>query len=202
MTSDISANPSTDKTLTVGKRLSREDRHAHLLGLAITAYADLGVERAGHGDVAKLANVSTATVFNYFPTRRALTDAVFERVCEVNRAIFADTSPASETTRDEIIRLAGRYNDLIQNNPDIIKVGLNWSVSFGDTVRPQYLKFQDEILSLIQSRLKGSRQGLSDARIILGAATTLSMMTLDKSSPDTLARFITRVASALDQPDR
>ena len=61
-------------------RMSPQERQSQLLTVAITVYARMGVERAGHGDVAKLAGVSTATVFNYFPTREALTTAVLRAV--------------------------------------------------------------------------------------------------------------------------
>ena len=65
------------------KRLPSELRREQLLAYAMMCYADLGVMRAGHGDVAKRANLSTATVFNYFPTRSALTQAVFQEVYNV-----------------------------------------------------------------------------------------------------------------------
>jgi len=73
-----------------GKRLTPEARRKQLMDAAIACYGEMGVERAGHGDIAKRVGVSTATVFNYFGTRESLTEAVFENVYDVFRDMFAD----------------------------------------------------------------------------------------------------------------
>ncbi len=57
------------------RRLDPGARRMQLLEHAICAFADAGIERAAHADVAGRAQVSTPTVFKYFPTRDALVDA-------------------------------------------------------------------------------------------------------------------------------
>ena len=68
-------------------RLDPAQRRAQLLACAITAFAEVGISRAGHAEVARRAGVSVPTVFVYFPTREALVDAVLG---EVGRYIVED----------------------------------------------------------------------------------------------------------------
>ena len=178
-------------------RMSPEERQAQLLAVAITIYGRMGVERAGHGDVAKLAGVSTATVFNYFPTREALTDAVLKAVKSHVRDSF-DSTASIATGTPRLLALAATFHALIDNHADIVKVLLNWSVSFGVDIRPRFLEFQEETLNMLHDAIndnqrEGHKGERADARIIFGAATTLAMMKLDDSSPETIAKFIQRV---------
>jgi len=62
------------------RRYTPEQRRSQLVKVAIETFADKGIERAGHGDIAKRAGVSTATVFNYFPTKDALTLDVLKEI--------------------------------------------------------------------------------------------------------------------------
>jgi len=178
------------------KRLSPEERRAQLLKMAMKAYANLGVERAGHGDVAKLAGVSTATVFNYFPTRTALTNAVLDHVESRVYLVFKELPDDEFTPAEHIVVLAETYKKLVAENDDTMKVFLNWAVSFGPDVRPHYLSFQDNVLSFIQSRLTDAEDDRSDARLILAAALSYAAMNLDHTSDEVLQRFIDRVQKA------
>ena len=40
----------------------------------VEVFARRGIGRGGHADIAEIAQVSVATVFNYFPTREDLVD--------------------------------------------------------------------------------------------------------------------------------
>lgn len=186
-------------------RMSPQDRQSQLLAVAITVYARMGVERAGHGDIAKLAGVSTATVFNYFPTREALTHAVLNAVKSHVRSVF-ESAPDTKAGRPKILALAAAFNAMIESHVDIIKVLLNWSVSFGTETRPGFLEFQNELLNLLHdAKTDKARDGhkgeRADARIMLGASITLAMMKLDNSSPETIAKFIDRVVHIIDDTE-
>lgn len=196
----MSSNPKVESSSPKRTRLSSIERRKQLLNCALSAYANLGVERAGHGDVAKLAGVSTATVFNYFATREILTDAVFsiirEKFLEVFRVLPGDNSSASE----QVKKLAHTYSDFTEAQTDLIKVMLNWSVAFGPDVRRQFLDFQDQMLTIITNSLHGDSKGSkdrSDARLILAAADMFAQMKLDNTDEDTIGRFVERVANAL-----
>jgi len=179
------------------KRLTPEARREQLIIAAIACYGELGVERAGHGDIAKRAGVSTATVFNYLGTREALTEAVFEVVYDVFGRMFTSIPPPGISPREHVQRLAERYVFLVQEHPDILKVVLNWSSSFGQSVRPQYLLFQDWVLNGIQLRLHQSNSDRSDSRMILAAAYSYARMKLDNTPEDVLERFIARIVKAI-----
>ena len=178
------------------KRLSPEQRREQLLACAIMSYADLGVMRAGHGDVAKCAGVSTATVFNYFPTREALTQAVFQEVYNVFDRMF-DAFPIRPEHTGSLGFLSAAYEFLVAEHPDVAKVVLNWSASFSDEVRPAFLKFQSWVLSGIHTRLEPPRENMSDARIIMASAYQYARMKLDGTDQAVLDRFTARVMSAL-----
>jgi len=180
------------------KRLSPELRREQLLAYAMMCYADLGVMRAGHGDVAKRANVSTATVFNYFPTRSALTQAVFQEVYNVFDKMF-DAFPIQPQHIGSVGFLSAAYEFLVLENPEAAKVVLNWSASFNEEVRPAYLKFQSWLLSGIHSRLDPPRENMSDARIIMASAYGYTRMKLDGAEQEVLDRFTARVLSALSE---
>ncbi len=178
------------------KRLRSSDRQNQLLKMALKAYAKLGVERAGHGDVAKLAGVSTATVFKYFPTRTALTNAVLNHIkCRIND-LFKELPSDLLSPADHITLLANTYVQLVSENEDLIKVYLNWTVSYGPEVRPLYLAFQENILNFIHHRLTVDDGDRSDARLILAAAHSYAAMKLDHTSDEILKRFIERVRKA------
>ena len=191
----------------IRRRLSPDDRKAQLLKAAISCYARMGVERAGHGDIAKLSAVSTATVFNYYPTRDTLTNAVLRHIEQEVLSVF-DTPQNPQTldmtARSKILLLALKIDQIITQRPDVIKVLLNWSVSFGENIRPQFLAFQDNIINKIHTIIKGHEPfgnpgERAEARIIVGAALTYIMMKLDNSDAETLKTFVTRLTHLIPE---
>ena len=195
----ITEHPTLSKTPKIKRqRLSPADRRQQLLELAVTAYAQQGVERAGHGDIAKLTSASTATVFNYFPTREALTEAVLTYVSEkLISAISQNGETAGENPVEVLSHLILGLDALIDDSPDVAKVILNWSVSFGPSVRPQYLKFHDAVLTLLHQALRGQTTGSAgeraEARLIYAAAISYTTMKLDKSPEAVIKDYVTRV---------
>ena len=177
------------------QRLSPEARRQQLIELAMAVFAKDGLERAGHGDIAKLAGVSTATVFNYFPTREDLVDSVLDYIRGQIRAMF---DLMGEGTMGVGVMVTG-FNYLIETQPDLVKVFLRWSVAFGDSNRSAFLDFQEELLNAISSRLKSPQADRSEARIILGAADMYALMKLDNTPPDVIERFINRLLSVLGE---
>lgn len=180
-----------------GRRLTPEARRKQLMDAAIACYGELGVERAGHGDIAKRVGVSTATVFNYFRTREDLTEAVFENVYDVFKDMFEDMPAPDATPQERIQHMANGYALLVQTYPDVLKVTLNWSCSFGNSVRPEYLEFQKWILHGIQQRLPQETPDFSDARIILATAYNYARMKLDNTPDEILDRFVARIIMAI-----
>jgi len=180
---------------TTRQRLSPEERRRQLVNLAMEVFAKDGLERASHGDIAKLAGVSTATVFNYFPTREDLVEAVLDQIRHQVRLMF---NMMGDGTMGVSVMVAG-FDHLIVTQPNMIKTFLRWSVAFGDTNRAAFLSFQDELLNEISKRLKGPQKDRSEARIILGAADMYALMKLDNTPEDVIARFVERLLSVLGE---
>ncbi len=181
------------------QRLSPEQRRSQLINLAMQVFAKDGLERAGHGDIAKLASVSTATVFNYFPTREDLVEAVLEEIRVHIRTMFNNLGTAKAENAIGVRVMVAGFDQLINTQPDLVKVFLRWSVAFGHDIREAYLNFQEELLDSVSSRLMNAGPDRSDGRIILGSAHMYALMRLDRTSDDVTERFIERLLSVLGE---
>lgn len=177
-------------------RLSKNERQEQLLKCAITAYARTGVERTGHADVAKLAGVSTATVFNYFPTREALTEAVFGFLRSAIFRFIDKLPESSQTGSKQLLSIVEHYKDLTPFQSDVVKVYLNWSVAFSPDVRQKFLEFQDQALTSLTEKMSGPSDDRSDAKLLVAAASMYSHMKLDNTDAETIQRFVDRVSDA------
>lgn len=174
-------------------RLSPEARYNQLLDHAVKAFAASGIERAVHADVAALANVSTPTVFKYFPNREALVGAVLDRIeTTITELINRIPEDSKLTVRDMMDRLAQALSILCETQPDLMKVGLAWSVAFS-SVRERYVTFQERKLDMLSARLSSTAQERSDARILLGVALLYIRMHFDGSSGDVRQRYVQRL---------
>ena len=121
-------------------RLSPEKRKQQLLDFALDVFARRGIGRAGHADIAEMANVSVATVFNYFPTREALVEQVLVQV--ENRFSQLLTQCLEEQDNSLHARLTGITHNLIDaviEQQDWLKVWFEWSTSVREEIWPQYI---------------------------------------------------------------
>ena len=183
------------------QRLSPEARRTQLLATAIDVFAEMGIERAGHSDIAKRAGVSTATVFNYFPSRDALVDAVLAEIQVIVDAMFASIIDLSDDMERRILQLASAYEAMVASQPAASKTFLKWGVSFDPEIRPQYLAFQSRILDRLVEFLPPSEDPRTEARLLFGAANMLATMTFDGATVDELVPYARRIAQVLAKPD-
>ena len=176
------------------RRSSPEARREQLLRHAICAFAEAGIERAVHADVAQKANVSTPTVFKYFPTRQALVDAVLERI-EFTIKGLLENIPDEVAISSELItrNWSNALSQLCETQPDVMKVSLLWSVAFS-SVRDRYIIFENLLLDMLKSRMGTQSADRSDARIMLASATLYIRMHFDGSSLDVRKRYVDRMA--------
>lgn len=177
----------------VRTRLDPAARKAQLLDHAVSAFATSGIERAVHADVAARAGVSTPTVFKYYPTRDALVDAVLDRIETRTMDLFSKIPEDAGLSAFEMTQsLAKAVEHLCQTEPDLMKVGLAWSVAFS-SVRERYLAFQNMQLDMLQARISRAEADRSDARIMLGAALLFIRMQYDGTSEDVRQRYVNRM---------
>jgi len=121
-------------------RLSPEKRKQQLLDFALEVFARRGIGRAGHADIAEMANVSVATVFNYFPTREALVEQVLTQV--ENRFSMLISECLGNQSKPLYPRLTCITHSLIDTvieQQDWLKVWFEWSTSVRDEIWPQFI---------------------------------------------------------------
>lgn len=180
------------------RRLDPQERRAQLLDHAISAFAEAGIERAAHADVAARAKVSTPTVFKYFPTREALVDAV---LCEVEQTLenLQTHLPSNIIlTSSELVRaLSGILSELCDQRPDLIRVSLIWSVAFSP-VRARYLSFESRLQAILSSLLHPETSDKSDSLILFATAKLFARMHFDETSAEVRRDYINRVCEILD----
>lgn len=192
--SDVSA---TSTKTSSRKRLSPDARRAQLLDTAMSVFAEMGLERAGHGDIAKRAGVSTPTVFNYFPTRDALVRAVLAQIEYLIDGLFAQVPPDSDTAEERMLAMAAGYTQLVRRYPDVAKTFLKWEVSFDPDIRPLYLEFQERNLDRLEAYVPAGPDQRTEARILYGSANMLATMGFDGTDPAVIQSYIRRLSSML-----
>ncbi len=184
------------------RRLSPEDRRKQLLHVGLKVFANLGLEGAGHANIAKAANVSTATVFNYFPTRPILTQELIWEIKSILNAEFkimtegwdyVNSSPASR-----IYHMAATYNRIIEERPEVFKAFLMWSVSFNKELRSEFVEFQDDIIKRLTTFMGDSLRNKGHARVLFGAANTLAMMRFDNYPVEDLTDYVVALTKGLE----
>lgn len=192
-------------------RLAPAERRNQLLGCAMRAFADAGVNRATHADVARLAEVSVPTVFVYFPTRETLVEAVLD---EVERFIIDETIvPVLSLPRpvpELLIQSGLTFTEAVRTHPDYARVWLDWSTAFRRDVWPRYLAFQSRVEALFKdTMLRGKRDGslvrrldVDDAaQLLVGTAHMLAQMTFMGRDPRQIEGFLRTLIDAFRGPD-
>ncbi len=141
-------------------RLSPDARSRQLMDHAIAVFAQRGIGRAGHAEIAERANVSFATVFNYFRTREELVDAVLG---EVESYLY---TLARQSHNPEISALAcieqfiDRYVDAAYEKGDYNLIALEWGASIRDDVWPRFTLFCERMLEITTGTLqRGEKNG-------------------------------------------
>lgn len=168
------------------KRLAPEARRAQLTPCAVAAVAAMGLERATHAEVARLAQVSVPTVFVYFPTREDLVAAVLDEVeAFLDRIVAA--SFALPVPGDRLMALARAFEHGADAERDVIRVWLDWSTAVRDDWWPGYLTVQARIAAHVAAAVRDHRGGrerkppasdVAAARIFVGSGHTVALMKL------------------------
>ena len=120
-------------------RLSPQKRKEQLHDIAIEVFARRGIGRGGHADIAEIAQVSVATVFNYFQTREDLVDEVLNQV-EKHYSEFINLSIDTDASAE--YNLNTLTNNIINSaiiGENWMKVWFEWSTSTREEVWPLFL---------------------------------------------------------------
>ncbi len=168
-------------------RLLPADRREQLLHHAVACFADHGVARATQAQVAARAGVSVSAVYSYFRTRADLVDAVLSVVADSILAmvggVAAQPGPAEAVLTELAVRTAGLADD----QPEMVRVWLDWSAGVRADTWPQFVALQSRLhrlVAAILARDPGTDAADSDsqarlasaARLFVGGAHTLALM--------------------------
>ncbi|WP_413111079.1 TetR/AcrR family transcriptional regulator [Thaumasiovibrio sp. DFM-14] len=146
----------TKKTRT---RLSPEKRKHQLLDFALDVFARRGIGRAGHADIADMANVSVATVFNYFPTREELVIQVLAQVEQRFDDILTLCFQQTElSTREKVSLLMHRLIEAVLDEKEWLKVWFEWSTSVREDIWPRYVSGNHRTLETLSKALDNARE--------------------------------------------
>ncbi len=120
-------------------RLSPQKRKLQLMEIALEVFAKRGIGRGGHADIAEIAQVSVATVFNYFPTREDLVDDVLTHVEHQFSNFLADNIDIDAYVKDNLYHLTHEMTTLVLQDCHWLKVWFEWSASTREEVWPLFL---------------------------------------------------------------
>lgn len=155
-------------------RLLPEERRAQLLVCAVAAFAEHGVARATHSHVAERAGVSVSAVHSYFRTREDLVAAVLGVVENYLLAVSAESLEGQKTVYEALMTLARRFANAAIEQPDLIKVWLDWSTGVRADVWPHYMEVLDQLHGMAQKVLaRGKREGVISEKLNVKAAARL-----------------------------
>ena len=200
-------------TVAVGRRtrLQPEERRAQLLKCALEVFAEHGIARATHSHVAERAGVSVPTVHAYFRTRDDLVAAVLG---VVGAYLDGITKPleAEATPYEALMALGRTFVQKAEDDPDIIRVWLDWSTGVGLDVWPDYLATLDRMHKAVETVLeRGRRTGAvpedidirAAAQIYIGGGHTVALMTFAGRPKDEIDRSIVQLVGVMFkiQPD-
>lgn len=166
-------------------RLQPEERRAQLLKCALNVFAEQGVARATHSQVAERAGVSVPAVYSYFRTRDDLVSAILHEVENYLDRIVANTLERPQPPYDALIDLAQTFADGAKMDPHIVKVWLDWSTGVELDAWPKYLRVLERLHNAAGLTFaRGKREGLvpSDvnvkaaSRIYIGGGHTIALM--------------------------
>jgi TetR/AcrR family hemagglutinin/protease transcriptional regulator len=136
-------------------RLSPEARREQLMICAMEVFSKRGIGRAGHAEIAELAQVSVATVFNYFSTRDELVDNVLLQI----ETFFTDMVATSfndpaNSAYQAIHDYLCAFVDAAIEQPQYTYIWLEWSSSIREDCWPRYLALLDNNIACISEKIQ------------------------------------------------
>ena len=135
-------------------RLSPEKRKEQLLNFALDVFARRGIGRAGHADIADMANVSVATVFNYFPTREALVEEVLTQVEQNFKAMMDENLASDQPFEQQLTAICYHLIEEVVEQKDWLKVWFEWSTSVREEIWPHFVSSNQDNFSKIADKFE------------------------------------------------
>ncbi len=155
-------------------RMPPDQRRAQLLRCAIAAFAEHGIARATHAHVAERAEVSVSAVHSYFRTRDDLVAATLNEVESCLMDIIVNIDVQNSSVQETLSLMVKGFDKAAQEDPEMIKVWLDWSTGFRADVWPGYLRMQERLHAAVRKALsRGKRAGTLSPQLNTAAAARL-----------------------------
>ncbi|MDD1791958.1 TetR/AcrR family transcriptional regulator [Enterovibrio makurazakiensis] len=174
-------------------RLSPEQRKEQLLGYALEVFSKRGIGRAGHADIAEMANVSVATVFNYFSTREELVDVVLNQAeKEFHQLISRNLALGNGEAHASLSHVASALINAALEDKEWLKVWFEWSTSIREDIWPNFVKGKNVVLDQYASLFEQSdaqianRDPMELARMFDGVCYILYLQAHQQPDKDAL----------------
>ncbi len=181
----------------VRRRLPPQQRRAQLLDTALEVFAEQGLGRARHAEIAKRAGVAVSTVFLYFPTRAELVQAVLDEVDGFFTAL-SDRIHGMDAPCRDVLREHGRaFIASIDSHPHHVRIWLDWSTSFREEIFEGFLDFTERLVrsharTLARGQVAGDVRRDVDpdacARLLVGTAQMIAQLKLTHPHDDAWRR--------------
>ncbi|WP_407331422.1 TetR/AcrR family transcriptional regulator [Enterovibrio sp. 27052020O] len=179
-------------------RLSPEQRKEQLLGYALEVFSKRGIGRAGHADIADMAGVSVATVFNYFSTREELVDVVLNQAeKEFQQLISRNIQLGNGDAHASLSHVASALINAALEDKEWLKVWFEWSTSIREDIWPNFVNGKNLVLEQyaslfeqgIESKtLPANREPMEMARMFDGVCYILYLQAHQQPDKDALDR--------------
>lgn len=181
-------------------RLAPADRRAQLLGHAVACFAEHGVARATQAQVAARAHVSVSAVYSYFRTRADLVEAVLGLVADSITAMV-EVAVALPGSAEEVLTVLARQTaDMAEDQPELVRVWLDWSAGVRADTWPQFVALQSRLHRLVAAILarhpgadRADPRLASAARLFVGGAHTLALMRFENAGDAARDIFVSQM---------
>jgi TetR/AcrR family hemagglutinin/protease transcriptional regulator len=143
--------------------------------------------------------VAVSTVFVYFPTRKALVDAVLDEVARfltvMAEEIHGRGRPPTESLYEHVVTFANS----VESHPDHARVWLDWSTAIRERIWTRYLRLQERVVGIIAATIaRGQREGSiakqidpdDVALLLVGSAHLLAQLKFSGQPRERIDRFI------------
>jgi TetR/AcrR family transcriptional regulator, hemagglutinin/protease regulatory protein len=188
-------------------QLTPSERKRQLTRCAIEAFAANGIGRANHAQVAALAGVAVPTVFTYFPTREDLVDGVLGEIeTALVDIITTELYNPELTAFDKYLNLLSNYTIAMERDPDLVKVFLDWTTCFEQSLSQRFQKYQKKLISLLSEIVEQGRDNnefetdvdsLDAALMIYSSANILAQIKFFNYDIDLTHYLVALVSSVL-----
>jgi TetR/AcrR family hemagglutinin/protease transcriptional regulator len=184
------------------RRMEPDERRKLLVACAVRVAAKNGLAGVRHSDVAREAEVSNATAYVYFATHEDLIDAILDYVEGTLLGLAEVILSTPGSVEDLLSAKAEGFLALVEFEPDVVKLWLDWSTAFRDRIWARYLELFDAIAASLASAIeRGQAEGSysrdippeDGARLWLGAAHMVAQMKLGGVSDEKIHSFIATI---------